>query len=96
MNQSNVINKEELEKGEKKSLNQNSKDVESEHNISLIPEKLKNSKLFMSLSEEHKNMSISILKDIQKLRKNKTNNFGDIDIYPTILFQFFLQNKYDL
>ena len=88
MNQSNVINKEELEKGEKKSLNQNSKDVESEHNISLIPEKLKNSKLFMSLSEEHKNMSISILKDIQKLRKNKTNNFGDIDIYPTILLDF--------
>ena len=69
----------------KKILNQSStSEDKSDQNSIIIPEKIKNCKLFSSLLEEQKNYITSILKDIKIFKSKQKNIINDIDKYPTI------------
>ena len=84
----NKINEKEEEIKEEKKP-ENSICIQSENCIKPVEKKNKDSKLFMSLSEEQKNDILSIINDIKNL-KSKDNNIKDINIdkYPTIILDF--------
>ena len=73
------------EEGKEEKKSENSIYIQSESSIKPIEQK-KNSKIFMSLSEEQKNDFLSIINDITNL-KSENNNIKDLDIekYPTII-----------
>ena len=80
----NKIN--EVEEEKKEEIKEESICIQSENSIKPIEKKNKNSKIFMSLSEEQKNDYLSIINDIKNL-KSEDNNVKDIDVdkYHTII-----------
>lgn len=72
-------------------ISENSICIQSENSIKPFEksqsfEKNKNSKLFLSLSEEQKNDYFSILNNIKNIKSSENNNIKDLDadLYPTI------------
>ena len=84
-------NKEEKIKKKEKEL-ENSKNNIKPIEKSQLFDKYKNSKIFLSLSENEKNDILSILHEINIL-KSGNNNIKDIDKYPTITLNFEKKEK---
>ena len=77
----------ETNKNDLQNANNNEKNISHNNstNIQIIPEKLKNLKIFQILSEFQKKNILSILDDIKEFKSKGTNiNNLNIDDYPTI------------
>ena len=86
----NKINEKEdnkIKEVKEKKNSENSICIQSENSIKPLEKQNKNSKIFLSFSEEQKTDYFSIINDIKNL-KSEDNNIKDIDIdkYPTITF----------